>query len=45
VTAPKSKKIDELKKAYPNASSFLNRPFTTDELRKTVGDYVQFLAV
>jgi two-component system chemotaxis response regulator CheY len=44
VTAPQSKKIADLKKACPNASNFLTTPFTTEQLRKTVADYVPALA-
>jgi len=45
VTAPQSKKIDELKKAYPSASNYLTVPFTTEQLRKTVREYVPSVAV
>jgi two-component system, chemotaxis family, chemotaxis protein CheY len=45
VTAPKSKKMEELKKAYPTASTYLMMPFTTEQLRKTVDQYVPSLAV
>lgn len=45
VTAPQSKKIDELKKMCPNASNYLTMPFTTEQLRKTVCEYVPSLAV
>jgi two-component system chemotaxis response regulator CheY len=45
VTAPQSKKMDELKKACPNASNYLTMPFTTDQLRTTVKQYVPSLAV
>ena len=41
----RSASADELKKAYPNASKYLTTPFTTDQLRKTVGEYVQTVAV
>jgi two-component system chemotaxis response regulator CheY len=44
VTAPQSKKIDELKKSCPTASNYLTMPFTTDQLRKTVGEYVPTIA-
>jgi two-component system chemotaxis response regulator CheY len=44
VTAPQSKKIADLKKACPNASNFLTTPYTTEQLRKTVADYVPALA-
>jgi two-component system chemotaxis response regulator CheY len=45
VTAPQSKKMDELKKACPNASNYITMPFTTDQLRTTVKQYVPSLAV
>jgi two-component system chemotaxis response regulator CheY len=45
VTAPKSKKMDELKKACPNASNYITMPFTTDQLRTTIKQYVPSLAV
>jgi two-component system chemotaxis response regulator CheY len=45
VTGPKSKKMDELKKACPNASNYITMPFTTDQLRTTVKQYVPSLAV
>jgi two-component system chemotaxis response regulator CheY len=44
VTAPQSKKIDELKKSCPSASNYLMTPFTTEQLRKTVGQYVPSIA-
>jgi two-component system, chemotaxis family, chemotaxis protein CheY len=43
-TAPQSKKIAELKRACPSASNYLTMPFTTDQLRKTVGEYVPSIA-
>ena len=45
VTAPQSKKIEELKKACPTASNYLTMPFTTEQLKKTVREYVPSLAV
>jgi two-component system chemotaxis response regulator CheY len=45
VTAPQSKKIDELKKAYPNATSYLTMPFTKEQLEKTVNQYLPTVAV
>jgi two-component system chemotaxis response regulator CheY len=45
VTAPQSKKMDELKKVCPNASNYITMPFTTDQLRTTVKQYVPSLAV
>jgi two-component system chemotaxis response regulator CheY len=44
VTAPQSKKIAELKKSCPNASNYLTMPFTTDQLRKTVAEFVPSIA-
>ena len=45
MTAPKSQKIDELKKAYPTATNYLTMPFTAEQLRKTVRQHVPSLAV
>ena len=45
VTGPKSKKMDELKKVCPNASNYITMPFTTDQLRTTIKQYVPSLAV
>ena len=45
MTAPKSQKIDDLKKAYPTATNYLTMPFTTEQLRKTVSQHVPSLAV
>jgi len=44
VTAPQSKKIAELKKTCPAASNYLTLPFTTEQLRKTVGEFVPTIA-
>ena len=44
VTAPQSKQIDELKKSCPTASSYLTMPFTTEQLRKTMAQYVPSIA-
>ena len=44
VTAPQSKQIDELKKTYPTASNYLSMPFTTEQLRKTVAQYLPAIA-
>jgi two-component system chemotaxis response regulator CheY len=43
-TAPQSKKIAELKKACPSATNYLTMPFTTDQLRRTVSEYVPSIA-
>jgi len=45
VTAPQSKQMDELKKTCPTASNYLTMPFTTEQLRNTVREYVPSLAV
>jgi DNA-binding NtrC family response regulator len=45
VTAPQSKKLDELKKAYPTATNYLTMPFTKEQLQKTVSQYIPTLAV
>ena len=44
VTAPQSKKIAELKESCPNASNYLTVPLSTEQLRKTVGEYVPSIA-
>jgi two-component system chemotaxis response regulator CheY len=44
VTAPQSKKTADLKKEFPTASNYLTTPFTTDQLRKTVAQYVPTIA-
>lgn len=44
VTAPKSKKEEELKKACPSASKYLTMPCTTEQLKKTVGEYAATIA-
>ncbi|MCI0333180.1 MAG: response regulator [Planctomycetes bacterium] len=44
VTAPHSKQMAELKKSCPTASNYLTVPFTTDQLRKTVAQYVPSIA-
>ena len=44
VTAPRSKQIDELKKTYPTASNYLNMPFTTEQLQKTIAQCVPSIA-
>jgi two-component system, chemotaxis family, chemotaxis protein CheY len=44
VTAPQSKRIEELKKSYPTASNYLTLPFTNEQLQKTVAQYVPSIA-
>jgi DNA-binding NtrC family response regulator len=44
VTAPQSKKMAELKKNCPTATNYLTTPFTTEQLRKTVSQYVPAIA-
>jgi DNA-binding NtrC family response regulator len=42
VTAPQSKDMAE--KNWPTASTYLTMPFTTEQLRKTVSEYVPSIA-
>jgi len=44
VTAPHSKKLEDLKKFCPTASTYLMTPFTTEQLRKAVAEYVPSIA-
>ena len=44
VTAPHTKKLTDLKKNCPSASTYLTVPFTTEQLRKTVSQYVPSIA-
>ena len=44
VTAPQSKKVAELKKSCPSASNYLSLPFSADQLRKMVGEFVPSIA-
>jgi two-component system chemotaxis response regulator CheY len=44
VTAPPSKKPADLQKSCPNASNYLTLPFTTEQLRKTISEYVPSIA-
>jgi two-component system chemotaxis response regulator CheY len=44
VTAPQTQNVAELKKTCPTASSYLTTPFTTEQLRKTVSQYVPSIA-
>lgn len=44
VTGPQTKKIADLKKSCPNASNYLTLPFTSEQLRKTVGEFVPTIA-
>jgi DNA-binding NtrC family response regulator len=44
MTAPQSKKVEELKKACPTASTYLTMPFTTEQLRKTVRECIPTIA-
>jgi two-component system, chemotaxis family, chemotaxis protein CheY len=44
VTAPTSTKPADLQKSCPNASNYLTLPFTTEQLRKTVSEYVPSIA-
>ncbi|MCC7085715.1 MAG: response regulator [Pirellulales bacterium] len=44
VTAPQTKKVEELKKACPTASTYLTMPFTTEQLRKTMRECIPTVA-
>src|SRR4051812_27829216 len=44
VTAPPSRTPADLQKSCPNASYYLTLPFTTEQLRKTVSEYVPSIA-
>ena len=44
VTAPQTQNVAELKKSCPTATTYLTTPFTTDQLRKTVSQYVPAIA-
>ena len=44
VTAPQSKQLAELKQSCPTATNYLTTPFTTDQLKKTVCQYVPSIA-
>jgi two-component system chemotaxis response regulator CheY len=44
LTAPQSQKLAELKRAYPGASNYLTTPFTTQQLKKTVANFIPSLA-
>lgn len=44
VTAPQSKQITEVQKQCPSASAYLTTPFTTEQLREKVTEYVPGLA-
>ena len=44
VTAPHTKKLTDLQKNCPSASTYLMMPFTTEQLRKTVSEYVPSIA-
>ena|SRR5438270_13780307 len=44
VTAPPSRTPADLQKSCPNASNYLTLPFTTEQLRKTVSEYVPSIA-
>jgi two-component system chemotaxis response regulator CheY len=43
-TAPQSKKIDELKKSCPKATSYMTTPFTAEQLRTTVSQFAPSIA-
>jgi CheY-like chemotaxis protein len=44
VTAPPSRTTDDLQKSCPNASNYLTLPFTTEQLRKAISEYVPSIA-
>jgi DNA-binding NtrC family response regulator len=44
VTAPHTKKLTDLQQNCPSASTYLQMPFTTEQLRKTVSEYVPSIA-
>jgi DNA-binding NtrC family response regulator len=44
VTAPQSKNLNEVKQALPNASTYLSTPFTAQQLRETVGEFIPSIA-
>jgi two-component system chemotaxis response regulator CheY len=44
VTAPQTQNVAELKKSCPTATTYLTTPFTTDQLRKTISQYVPAIA-
>jgi two-component SAPR family response regulator len=44
VTAPHTKKFTDLQQNCPSASTYLMVPFTTQQLRKTVSQYVPSIA-
>ena len=44
VTAPPSRTPYDLQKSCPNASNYLTLPFTTEQLRKTVSEYIPSIA-
>lgn len=43
-TAPQSQPLSEVKKQCPTATNYITMPFTTEQLMKTVGQYVPTLA-
>ena len=40
VTAPQAQKLNNVKKAAPNASNYLTTPFTTQQLQQAIADFV-----
>ena len=44
ITAPHTKKYIDLQQNCPSASTYLMVPFTTEQLRKTVSEYVPSIA-
>jgi two-component system chemotaxis response regulator CheY len=43
-TVPQSQSATDLKKTCPSATNFITMPFTTEQLKKTIGQYVPTLA-
>jgi DNA-binding NtrC family response regulator len=44
VTVPQTKKVEEMRKACPTASTYLTMPFTTEQLRKTMQECIPTIA-
>jgi two-component system capsular synthesis sensor histidine kinase RcsC len=44
VTVPQAKKLPEMQRNCPSATGYLVMPFTTEQLRKTVAEYVPTIA-
>jgi DNA-binding NtrC family response regulator len=44
VTAPHKKKLTDLQQNCPSASTYLQMPFTTEQLRKAISEYMPSIA-